>query len=95
MTERVPVWAVAAGGFCLLLVYLSLQVRAGQDPAIGAGQPDTAAITPRKVVVRKVIVTRVIEDAAAAAPTRAVPAAAASPAPAAAGPAAPVVTRSS
>jgi hypothetical protein len=95
--RRVPVPAIAAGLFCLILTYLALQVRAGHDPAIGAGQQQAAQ--PRQVIVRKVVVRRVV---AAAAPRSAQPAAkrsapaAAAPAPAAAPPApAPVVSRGS
>jgi hypothetical protein len=69
---------IAAAGttFCVLLVYLALQVRAGEDPAIGAG-PQAQAPAPRPVLVRRVIVRRVVEVApkTAAGPAGGVPAA--------------------
>ena len=98
MTDRrtgaLPVVAAAAALFCLVLVYLALQVRAGLDPAIGAGHQAQAQV-PRQVVVRRVIVRRVIVDppkarrpapAAVSAPARGwrprpAPAPAAAPAP--------------
>ena len=84
----------AAALFCIVLIFLAQQLRAGRDPAIGAGKP-TAAAAPRQVIVRRVIVTRVIDDAApvrarAAYPPAVTPSAAA-PAPAPA----PVVSRGS
>ncbi len=48
MTDRargIPVAAIAGALFCVVLIYLALQVRAGADPAIGAGQQ--AAASPR------------------------------------------------
>jgi hypothetical protein len=111
MTERsrsLPVVTIALALFCLLLVYLALQVRAGNDPSLGAAKPSAAA-QPRQVIVRRIIETRVVEDPPARttsagrrdlapAPTSAAPRASA-PAPAApAAPApapAPVVSRAS
>jgi hypothetical protein len=88
--RRVPVPAIAAGLFCLLLTYLALQVRSGHDPAIGAGQQHAAQA--RRVIVRRVVVRRIVD---AGAPRSAPPAAKPSaPAPAAAAPA-PVVSRGS
>jgi hypothetical protein len=93
--RRLPVPAIAAGLFCLLLTYLALQVRSGNDPAIGAGQQNAAQ--PRQVIVRKVVVRRIV---AAGAPRSAPPtakrsaSAATAPAPAATAPA-PVVSRGS
>jgi hypothetical protein len=55
----------AAALFCVVFIFLAQQLRAGRDPAIGAGKP-AAAVAPRKVIVRRVIVTRVVEDGAAA-----------------------------
>jgi len=56
--------------FCVLLIFLAQQLRAGRDPAIGAGR-QTAAAAPRQLVVRRVIITRVVDDAApASAPSR-------------------------
>jgi hypothetical protein len=98
----IPVAAIAGGLFCVVLIYLALQMRAGDDPAIGAGQQTAAAPAPREVIVRRVIIRRiVVEDAPRAegpassdesAPAAAVPAAAPVPAPAAP---APVVSRGS
>ena len=95
MTDRprqIPVAAIAGALFCLLLIYLALQVRAGNDPAIGAGQ-QTVAAPPRQVIVRRVIVRRIVASGsrspapaapapAAPAPAAPVPAAPAAPAPA-------------
>jgi hypothetical protein len=88
--RRLPVPAIAAGLFCLLLTYLALQVRSGNDPAIGAGQQHPAQ--PRQVIVRRVVVRRIVD---ASAPRSAPPVAKPSaPAPAAAAPA-PAVSRGS
>jgi hypothetical protein len=80
--------------FCIVFIFLAQQLRAGRDPAIGAGKP-TAAAAPRQVIVRRIIVTRVIDDAApaqtATRPRASAPAAAPAPAPAPA----PVVSRGS
>jgi hypothetical protein len=94
----IPVAAIAGGLFCLVLIYLALQVRAGNDPAIGAGSQTAAASQPRQVIVRRVIIRRIVEEDAPAsarpaggsgpAPAASAPATAAPPAPAAA-PAAP------
>ena len=98
---------IAGAVFCVLLIYLALQMRAGSDPAIGAGQQTAAA--PRQVIVRRIIVTRVVEDddapaadgatpaartPAASAPSAAQPPAAAPAAPATAAPP-PVMSRGS
>ena len=40
----------AAALFCIVLIFLAQQLRAGRDPAIGAGKP-TAAAAPRHVIV--------------------------------------------
>ena len=87
MTERsrgLSVVTIAGAVFCLLLIYLALQIRAGNDPSIGAGK-QTTADAPRQVIVRRIIVRRVIEeDAPAGASTGA--SGASAPAPAAAQP---------
>ncbi len=62
--RQVPVAAIAGGLFCLLLIYLALQVRAGSDPAIGKGSQATAIQRPRPVIVRRVILRRIVQDAA-------------------------------
>lgn len=86
MTDRrwgIPVVGIAASLFCVVLIYLALQVRAGRDPAIGGGQPTETAKVPRDILVRRVIITRVVEEPATAAPAGAAqvgPAAAAAPA---------------
>lgn len=98
MTERsrsLPVVTIAGAVFCLLLIYLALQIRAGNDPSIGAGKQTATAAAPRQVIVRRIIERRVIEEdapagassngsgAAGAAPADSQPTAS-SPAPAAA-----------
>jgi hypothetical protein len=112
MTDRrqgIPVAGIAVAVFCVLLIYLALQMRAGSDPAIGAGEQSAAAEAPRRVLVRRIIVTRVVEEddapaadgptpaartQAASAPSAAQPPAAAPAVPATATPA-PVVSRGS
>jgi pyruvate dehydrogenase E2 component (dihydrolipoamide acetyltransferase) len=96
-----PVVTAAGGLFCIALVFLALQMRAGDDPAIGAGAAQPAK-PPRPVIVRRVIVRRLVEEPAAApdaapstgaapstaaAPAASAPAAAAEPAAAAPAPA--------
>jgi hypothetical protein len=82
--------------FCVLLIFLAQQLRAGRDPAIGAGKQTAAVAAPRPVVVRRVIITRVV-DAPARSSQSSAPAApaAAAPAPAPALAPAPVVSRGS
>jgi hypothetical protein len=78
MTDRrrpVPVAAIAGALFCVVLIYLALQVRAGNDPAIGAGKQAPAS-PARPVVVRRVVVTRLIEEDAPATAGSAAPASA-------------------
>jgi hypothetical protein len=82
--RRIPVAAIAGGLFCLVLIYLALQVRAGNDPAIGAGSQTAAAPQPRQVIVHRVIIRRIVEEDA---PASARPAAGSGPAPAASSPA--------
>jgi hypothetical protein len=81
------------GLFFLVTALLGFQMRAGADPAIGAGEPgQVAAATPppRKVLVRRVVVTRIVEhrrrDDGGSAPARST---ASAPAPSAPAPAAP------
>jgi len=66
MTDRrpLPVAAIAGALFCVVLIALALQVRAGADPAIGAGH-QVAAKAPRPVIVRRVILRRIVEIAPA------------------------------
>ena len=99
MTDRagsLPVVTAAGALFCVALIFLALQMRAGDDPAIGAGP--TADERPRPVIVRRVIVRRIVEEAPGArdpAPGAA-GAAPAAPAPAPAAPVpAPVTTQAS
>jgi 2-oxoglutarate dehydrogenase E2 component (dihydrolipoamide succinyltransferase) len=114
MTDRLgslPVVTAFGAVFCVALIFLALQLRAGDDPAIGAGHQAAAVESaPRPVIVRRVIVRRIVEEApgapaappatggaAAPAPAASAPAPAA-PAPAAAAPApapAPVTTQAS
>jgi hypothetical protein len=66
MTERsgsLPVVTAAGAVFCVVLAFLALQMRDGNDPAIGAGEQ--AAEPSRPVVIRRVIVRRIVEDPAA------------------------------
>jgi hypothetical protein len=101
-TRHAAVPAIAAGLFCLILIYLALQVRAGNDPAIGAGEPAVAQ-GPRQVIVRRVIIRRIVEEESPRAPAHGTPAEAAAPtesaapapAPAAPPAPAPVVSRGS
>jgi len=93
MTDRqgsLPVVTAFGAVFCVALIFLALQLRAGEDPAIGAG-PEAAAVSsqPRPVIVRRVIVRRIVEDAPGepAAPRATGGAAAPAPAPAASAPA--------
>jgi hypothetical protein len=60
----VPVAAIGAALFCVVLICLALQIRAGQDPAIGAMKPPAEADRP--VVVRRIVVRRIVEQAAPA-----------------------------
>ncbi len=96
MSERarsLPVVSAAGAIFCVALIFLALQMRAGDDPAIGAGADGVAQASPRPVIVRRVIVRRIVEEApsapAGAAPSAAAPAATAPAAPTAPAPAAP------
>jgi hypothetical protein len=97
--SSLPVVSTAGGLFCVALVFLALQMRAGDDPAIGAGAAQPAK-PPRPVIVRRVIVRRIVEEPEAASSGSAAPAqsapAAPAPAPAAAAPApAPATTQAS
>jgi hypothetical protein len=58
--NRLPVATIAAALFCVVLIYLALQIRAGQDPAIGAAEPAPAAARP--VVVRRIVIRRIVEQ---------------------------------
>jgi hypothetical protein len=87
--RQVPVAAIAGGLFCLILIYLALQVRAGNDPAIGTGTESATAPGPRQVILRRVIVRRIVEEDAPAPAAAAAPAAAEASAPAPAAPPAP------
>ena len=57
--------AGSLGLFFVIVALLAFQMRAGKDPAIGAGEPQLVASAttprPRQVVVRRVIVTRIVE----------------------------------
>jgi hypothetical protein len=57
MSERnvgLSVATAACALFCVVLIFLALQMRAGDDPAIGAG-PEAEAPQPRQVIVRRVV----------------------------------------
>ncbi|MGK2938590.1 MAG: hypothetical protein ACSLFR_12425, partial [Solirubrobacteraceae bacterium] len=62
-----PVWTAATGTFCVALAALAVQVRAGDDPALGAAKPpaaQVAAARPPEVIVRRIeqrlVVTKVV-----------------------------------
>lgn len=60
---------LALGGFLILLSILSLQMRAGHDPAL---RPTATAETPRTILKRRIVERRVIitdEPAPAASPS--------------------------
>ena len=90
-----PVLAAVGSAFCVLLTFLALQLRAGGDPAIGAGEP----VARPETVVRRVVVRRVVDRAPdrAGSPPSPAPASApvAAPVPAPAPAPAPVTTRAS
>jgi 2-oxoglutarate dehydrogenase E2 component (dihydrolipoamide succinyltransferase) len=104
--NALPVILGAWAAFCVGFALLGLQLRAGNDPALGAPPAPAAARPEHKVVVRRVIRKVVVDGpttlaaapSTATAPAAAAPAASA-PAPAAPAPApaapAPVTTRSS
>jgi hypothetical protein len=107
-SRRIPVAAIAGAVFCVVLIFLALQIRAGKDPALGTGQKSAATQPARQVIVRRLIVRRiVVEDGSdsrpregatttVAAPSGTRPAASApAPAPAPARAPAPVVSRAS
>jgi hypothetical protein len=85
---------LAGALFCIVLIYLALQVRAGEDPAIGAEKPAASA---QPVVVRRIVVRRIVEEPAGSVTSSTGSAAASAPiAPAAPAPApAPVVSSGS
>ncbi|MBJ7331965.1 MAG: hypothetical protein JHC95_18860, partial [Solirubrobacteraceae bacterium] len=92
------VWSSAAGAFCVALAALALQVRAGGDPALGAGTPAPAAqvaSAPPQVVIRRIEQRRVVTHVVPAPEPQAVAAApapeASTPTPAVSAPA-PVVS---
>jgi hypothetical protein len=97
-----PVISAALATFVIAFVLLAAQLRAGRDPALGAGV--AASPAPRTLIVRRVVVRRVVVDvvdsATPARVARAAPPATVSnapvPAPAPAPPPPPpIVTRSS
>ena len=86
----------ALGAFFAVIALMALQVRAGQDPALGPAEPVGQAppTKPRQVLVRRVIRRVVVHHpprqaaaAGGAAPAAGAPVAASSSAPAAAAPA--------
>jgi len=96
-------WSLA--GFFALLAVLAVQVRAGEDPALGAAETPAAAAPARRVVVHRVVLRRVVvtdpaprRSVASGGPAPRGGTAPAAPAPVAAAPApppAPVTTGSS
>lgn len=76
-----PVWTAATGAFCIALAALAVQVRAGDDPALGAAKPPAAQVAAARapeVVVRRIEQTRVVTHVVPA-PEPSAPAAAAAP----------------
>jgi len=66
MTDRpsgLAVATIAGALFCVVLIYLSLQIRAGQDPAIGPVKP--GAEGSGQVLIRRIVVRRIVEEPAA------------------------------
>jgi hypothetical protein len=99
-----PVVGGTLAVFFVVMTLLAFQLRAGADPAIGAGEPqrDAASPAPRIVIRRRVVVTRIVEHRrrrastpTAGAGSAPAPPAAAAPAPPAAPAPAPLTTRSS
>jgi pyruvate dehydrogenase E2 component (dihydrolipoyllysine-residue acetyltransferase) len=97
-----PGWVFggALGAFFAALALLAVQVRAGNDPALGEPTPKSVAaadVRPRKVIVKRKVIKRIVVHhprpaAAATASTRAAPtvsAPATTSAPSAPAPAAP------
>jgi hypothetical protein len=66
----VPVAAIAGGLFCVVLIALALQMRAGGDPAIGAGPQSAAAQPARTMIVRRRVIVRRIVEVIPARPAR-------------------------
>lgn len=63
--KRPSAWPVAAGSlalFAVVLAFLALQLKAGRDPALGAGRPQPPKRVLVKRVEKKVVVTRVVRD---------------------------------
>jgi hypothetical protein len=57
MTRPAPLtWLAALTAFAVVLILLSWRMLGGNDPALGAAQPQQAAVPPAKrVIVRRVI----------------------------------------
>jgi len=62
--------APACALFCVVLIFLALQMRAGEDPAIGAG-PEAESPQARQVIVRRAVEGRPHASAPAPVTTRA------------------------
>jgi hypothetical protein len=62
--------AAACALFCVVLIFLALQMRAGEDPAIGAG-PEAESPQARQVIVRRAVEGRPRASAPAPVATRA------------------------
>jgi hypothetical protein len=54
-------WLAALTVFAVVLIVLAWRMLGGDDPALGAGQPQQAAATPAKhVIVRRIIKRRIV-----------------------------------
>ncbi|UUY05759.1 hypothetical protein LRS13_09635 [Svornostia abyssi] len=76
-----PVWTAVTGAFCVALAGLAFQVRAGDDPALGAAKApaaQVAATRPPEIVVRRIEQKRVVTHVVPA-PKPSAPAASATP----------------
>lgn len=69
MTERAPspgaapalTWLAALTMFAVVLIVLAGRMLGGNDPALGAGQPEQAAAAPaRHVIVRRIIRRKIV-----------------------------------
>jgi hypothetical protein len=64
------VFTTAGAVFAVVLIFLALQMRAGEDPAIGAG-PEAESPHARQVIVRRAVDGRPRASAPAPVTTRA------------------------
>ena len=63
--RRPSAWPIAAGSlalFAVVLAFLALQLKAGRDPALGAGNPKPAKRVLVRRVEKRVVIERVVRD---------------------------------